>query len=118
MSRRPPAGLSIACSAVLLTLTACTSDHTDAQQSRSSTSSAESGSATTASTPSSTQPPVQKPPELDSDETLAGRQKTTTGNASVTFSKGKKGDALIVAVRCQGKGTIKVTVNPSTSPSH
>jgi hypothetical protein len=110
MPRRPIAGLSIACSAALLPLAACTSDHTDAQQPRSSTNSAESGSATTATTPSSTQPPVQKPPELDSDETLAGRQKATRGNASVAFSKGKKGDALIVAVRCQGKGTIKVTV--------
>ncbi|MFF0855501.1 hypothetical protein ACFYVM_31300 [Streptomyces sp. NPDC003280] len=53
---------------------------------------------------------MQKPPELDADETLAGRRKVTTGNASLAFSKGKKGDALIVAVRCQGAGKIKVAV--------
>ncbi|UXY28078.1 hypothetical protein [Streptomyces sp. HUAS TT20] len=53
---------------------------------------------------------MQKPPELDADETLAGRQKVTAGNASISFDKGKKGDALIVALRCQDKGTIKVAV--------
>jgi len=55
---------------------------------------------------------VETPPELDSDEALAGRQKETTGNASFVFGKGKKGDALIVAVRCQGAGKIKVAVQP------
>ncbi|UXY28825.1 hypothetical protein [Streptomyces sp. HUAS TT20] len=60
--------------------------------------------------PSIRQPPVQKPPELDDDETLAGRQKVTGGNASIEFSKGKKGEALIVAVRCQGAGKIEVAV--------
>ncbi|MYZ09043.1 hypothetical protein GT028_16945 [Streptomyces sp. SID2999] len=28
------------------------------------------------------------------------------------FAGGRKGDALIVAVRCQGKGTVKVAVRP------
>ncbi|WP_202448817.1 hypothetical protein [Streptomyces sp. SID2999] len=55
---------------------------------------------------------MQKPPALDADETLAGRQKATTGNAEVEFAGGRKGDALIVAVRCQGKGTVKVAVRP------
>ncbi|MEV6841731.1 hypothetical protein AB0N17_46390 [Streptomyces sp. NPDC051133] len=53
---------------------------------------------------------MQRPPELDPDETLAGRQKVTSGNATLAFGKGRKGDALIVAVRCQGPGTIKVAV--------
>ncbi|MFE7170071.1 hypothetical protein [Streptomyces sp. NPDC057616] len=110
MSRRTLAVLGIACTAAFLSVAACTSDHTDAQQPSPSTSTARSGSATVTATPSSTNPPVQKPPELDPDETLAGRQKATTGNASIEFSKGKKGDALIVAVRCQGEGTIKVAV--------
>ncbi|MFF4254973.1 hypothetical protein ACFY1L_27570 [Streptomyces sp. NPDC001663] len=110
MSRRTLAGLSIACTAVLFPVAACTSDPSDAQQPTSATSSAESGPATVTATPSSTQPPVQEPPELDPDETLAGRQKATTGNASIEFGQAKKGDALIVAVRCQGKGTIKVAV--------
>ncbi|SEE39294.1 hypothetical protein SAMN05216532_8062 [Streptomyces sp. 2231.1] len=34
----------------------------------------------------------------------------TSGNATLAFRTGKKGDALIVAVRCQGPGTIKATV--------
>ncbi|MFH8774930.1 hypothetical protein [Streptomyces sp. NPDC017958] len=34
----------------------------------------------------------------------------TTGSASISFNKGKKGDALIVAVSCQGTGKIKVAV--------
>lgn len=51
-----------------------------------------------------------KPPELDADETLAGRQEMTSGNASIAYSKGRKGDALIVAVSCQGEGKIKVVV--------
>ncbi|MFF4832530.1 hypothetical protein [Streptomyces sp. NPDC001315] len=53
---------------------------------------------------------MQQPPELDDDETLAGRQSATNGNASLQFSKGRTGDALIVAVRCQGQGKIKVAV--------
>ncbi|MFF9156091.1 hypothetical protein ACF1AB_28120 [Streptomyces sp. NPDC014846] len=53
---------------------------------------------------------MQQPPELDDDETLAGRRQVTRGNATLAFRKGKKGDALIVAVRCQGPGTIKVAV--------
>ncbi|MFJ9543621.1 hypothetical protein ACIRPX_41265 [Streptomyces sp. NPDC101225] len=110
MSRRTLAGLSIACTAALFPVAACTSDPTDAKQPAPSTSTAQPGSATVAATPSSTQPPVEKPPELEPDETLAGRQKATTGNASIEFSGGKKGDALIVAVRCQGKGTVKVAV--------
>ena len=32
------------------------------------------------------------------------------GNAGIEFSKGRKGDALIVAVRCRGKGTMNVAV--------
>ncbi|MFF7051844.1 hypothetical protein ACFY94_26190 [Streptomyces griseorubiginosus] len=53
---------------------------------------------------------MQTPPELDVSETLAGRQEMTSGGASVAFSKGRKGQTLIIAVRCQGEGKIKVTV--------
>ncbi|MFI1293033.1 hypothetical protein ACH4VM_32085 [Streptomyces sp. NPDC020792] len=62
--------------------------------------------------PGTTQPSLQKPPELDADASLAGRQKVTTGNASISYSKGKKGDALTIAVSCQGKGKITVAVQP------
>ncbi|MBJ6636831.1 hypothetical protein H4K36_00590 [Streptomyces sp. DHE7-1] len=111
MSIRTLAGLGIACAALLVPLAGCSSDHTDAKEPSHGTSSSEPGAPTVTTTPgSSAQPSVQKPPELDADETLAGRQKVTTGNASLAFSKGKKGDALIVAVRCQGAGKIKVAV--------
>lgn len=110
MSRRTLAGLSIACVAVLLPVSACSSDHSYAKQPTQSARSSASGSATIPATPSATQPPVKKLPELDDGETLAGRQNVTNGNAHIAFSKGKKSDALIVAVRCQGTGKIKVAV--------
>ncbi|MEW2402482.1 hypothetical protein [Streptomyces sp. NPDC046862] len=56
---------------------------------------------------------MAQPPELDDTETIAAEQAGTHGNRSIEFGKGKKGDALIVAVRCQGKGTINVTVKPA-----
>jgi hypothetical protein len=110
VSRRTLAVLSIACTAAFVPIAACTSENTDAQRPVPSTSTAGSSSANATATPGSTQPPVQKPPELDPDETPAGRQTVTSGNADIEFGKGEKGDALIVAVRCQGKGTIKVAV--------
>ncbi|MFE2703230.1 hypothetical protein ACFXI6_10055 [Streptomyces mirabilis] len=62
--------------------------------------------------PSTTQLSLRKPPELDPDTSLAGRQKVTVGSASVPYRKGKKGDALTIAVSCQGKGEITVAVQP------
>ncbi|MFJ5967444.1 hypothetical protein [Streptomyces sp. NPDC093060] len=110
---RTLAGLSIVCAALLAPLTGCTSDHTEAKKPAWPTRSSEPSSAEVTATPgSSAQPSVQTPPELDDDETLAGRRKATTGNASLAFGKGRKGDALIVAVRCQGAGKIKVAVRP------
>jgi hypothetical protein len=47
---------------------------------------------------------------LDADSSVAGRRQVTTGNAEVPYSRGKKGDALTVAVSCQGKGKITVAV--------
>jgi hypothetical protein len=55
---------------------------------------------------------VKSPPELDDTETIAGRQGETRGSSTFEFSAGEKGDALIVAVRCQGTGEIKVSVKP------
>ncbi len=49
-------------------------------------------------------------PELDGTETVAVEQGETHGDRSLEFGKGKKGDALIVAVRCQGEGAINVAV--------
>ncbi|WP_336112601.1 hypothetical protein [Streptomyces sp. PTD9-10] len=116
---RTLAGLSIACAALLAPLTGCTSDHPEAKKPARPARSSDPGSASTTATTtatatpgSSAQPSAPQPPELDADETLAGRQKATTGNASIAFAKGRKGDALIVAVRCQGAGRIKVAVRP------
>ncbi|MFE2536566.1 hypothetical protein [Streptomyces sp. NPDC059371] len=112
MSHRTPVGLIIACAAALLTVAACTSDRTDAEQSSRPTHSSDPGSAKITTAPSATRPAAQKPPTLDGGETLAGRQNVTSGSASIPFGKGKKSDALIVAVNCQGAGKIKVAVQP------
>ncbi|MGW6489659.1 hypothetical protein [Streptomyces sp. NPDC055056] len=108
MSRRTRAALIIACATLFVPLTGCSSGHDDNKASPAARSSEPSAKAI--STPSTTQPAVQQPPELDAGERFAGRQKAITGNATLAFSKGKKGDALIVAVRCQGAGKIKVAV--------
>ncbi|MFG2453019.1 hypothetical protein [Streptomyces sp. NPDC048512] len=108
MSRRTRAALILACATLLTPLAGCSSGHDDNKASSATRSSEPSAKATP--NPNSTKPAVQQPPELDAGERLAGRQKATTGNAALAFTQGKKGDALIVAVRCQGAGKIKVAV--------
>lgn len=111
MPRRTRAtGLSFLCVAMAFTLAACTSDHSDTRQAPQPRRSPSPGAATATAAPNTVRPFVLKPPKLDADETLAGRQEMTSGNASVAYSKGRKGDALIVAVSCQGEGKIKVVV--------
>lgn len=56
--------------------------------------------------------PVKDPPELDDSETVVARQGETRGGGSFEFGEGEKGDALIIAVRCQGRGKIEVSVKP------
>ncbi|MEU3862835.1 hypothetical protein AB0F03_37020 [Streptomyces sp. NPDC028722] len=111
MSRRTFARLGIVCTALLVPLTACSSEHPRAKRPSQPTRTSQPPT-TVLPTPSTAEPGVQHPPELDPDETLAGRQTVTSGNATLPFNKGRKGDALIVAVRCQGQGTIKVAVRP------
>ncbi|MCZ0988500.1 hypothetical protein [Streptomyces diastatochromogenes] len=106
MPRRTLTGLAVACAALLVPLAGCSSDHPEAAKPAETT-----GQERSARLPVPAPDPTG-PPELDADETLAGRQKATTGNASIAFREGKKGDALIVAVRCQGAGKIKVAVRP------
>ncbi|MFI7388482.1 hypothetical protein [Streptomyces sp. NPDC049813] len=61
------------------------------------------------------QTPVKVPPELDQGDTLAVRQGATHGGRTIGFTEGgQKGNALIVAVRCEGRGTMKVVVKPMT----
>ena len=110
MPLRTLAGLTIACTALLVPLTGCTADHGHA--SRKGLTAAAAAATATAGPDSTAVPPTQRPPALDADETLAGRQGVTTGNASIPFGKGRKGDALILAVRCQGAGRVEIAVRP------
>lgn len=55
---------------------------------------------------------MKSPPELDDSETVVARQGETRGAGTLEFGEGEKGDALIIAVRCQGKGEIEVSVKP------
>ncbi|MGV9273960.1 hypothetical protein [Streptomyces griseosporeus] len=87
--------------AALPLLAACTSDDTDDRR-------AVAGSHPS---PRTTARSAQEPPELDAGETVAGRRGATSGNADVPYASGGKGDALIVAVRCEGEGTVKVSVS-------
>ncbi|MEU9785486.1 hypothetical protein AB0H92_31760 [Streptomyces phaeochromogenes] len=56
--------------------------------------------------------PVKAPPELDDSETVVARRGETRGGGTFEFGEGEKGEALIIAVRCQGKGEIEVSVKP------
>lgn len=108
--RTRAAGLSLLCAAMAFPVAACTTDHPDTRQAPQPRQSPSPSPATATAAPNTARPSVLKPPELDADETLAGRQEMTSGNASIAYSKGRKGDALIVAVSCQGEGKIKVVV--------
>jgi hypothetical protein len=101
--------LPVAGVAVALMVTGCTDssapgDTSSRKPAPSSSAPASSGQSDEA------QVPVAEPPELDGSEHLAGQQPETRGNASFSYAKGAAGDALIVAVRCRGAGTMKVEV--------
>lgn len=109
--RRPNrARLSVTTALVILTTAACTSGDAETKQPTQATRTGPPSPSSEVTSGATAQPSVQQPPELDSTETLAGLRQKTKGNASFAFGKGQKGDALIVAVRCQGKGTMKVAV--------
>jgi hypothetical protein len=112
MSCRTRALVSIACAAVLLSVASCTTDHSDARRPARPQDATTPGPATVGRVSGTTHPSVLKPPELDPGASLAGRQKVTAGSADLPYLKGRKGDALTVAVSCQGEGRITVTVRP------
>ncbi|MFJ1972790.1 hypothetical protein ACIO93_29400 [Streptomyces sp. NPDC087903] len=114
MSRRASLGLSVVCTALLLPVTACTADDTGtgAQPPARRTHTPAAGRTTATASPAEAQPSVEQPPRLDPGETPAGRLKRDGGNAVFAFDAGKKGDVLIVAIRCQGKGTATFEVRP------
>ncbi|MEU6368422.1 hypothetical protein ABZ876_22425 [Streptomyces sp. NPDC046931] len=121
MFSRTPAGWGTACAVLLLSLAACTTGHSDAGPSRAvperSSDSAVPGEATarvtataTATATAAAERPSFRAPELGDGETLAGRQEPTRGNASFELGTGRKGDALLVGVRCEGRGRMYVAV--------
>lgn len=112
MSWRAAVGLSLLSATLLASLAAC-SAHNPAAKSPAPLP--EDSREATIETPSrgSAPPSVEQVPELYETETVAAEQEKTRGKRTVEFASGKKGDALIVAVRCQGQGTIDVTVQPA-----
>ncbi|MDQ0964512.1 hypothetical protein QFZ66_008390 [Streptomyces sp. B4I13] len=112
MSWRTRAVRSITCAAALISIAACTTGRSEAGQSTQSRGPAKPRKAAAATAPSTAQSSLRKPPELESDTSLAGRQEVSTGNAVVPYRKGKKGDALTISVSCQGEGKMTVVVQP------
>ncbi|MFF4958478.1 hypothetical protein [Streptomyces sp. NPDC001222] len=49
-------------------------------------------------------------PQLGGGDTVVGRRAPGGGSASIEFGKGRKGDALVVAVACEGRGSVRVAV--------
>ncbi|MEU7384061.1 MULTISPECIES: hypothetical protein [unclassified Streptomyces] len=104
--------MSIACATVLLSVSACSADPAHTALPPQPQDSTTPVPATDGTVPGTTRPSPLKPPEPEPGASLAGRQKVTAGNAVVPYDKGRKGDALTVAVSCQGKGRITVAVRP------
>lgn len=101
---------SVAWAILLMAAAACTSPESDSDERSDapSTSSVPSGAGASPTQQAS----AATPPELDAGmgETLAGQRAATRGNASLEYSGGAKGKALIVAVSCKGDGSITVNV--------
>lgn len=113
MTRRALVALSLLSASVLAPLAACSADsHRAKPPTRSSATGAEPTTQNEAT--DAAQLSVEHPPELEENETLVAQHAKAHGNRTVPFGSGKKkGQALIVAIRCQGKGTIDVTVRPT-----
>ncbi|GEC10004.1 hypothetical protein SSP24_76590 [Streptomyces spinoverrucosus] len=95
---------------VLMTAAACTPPESDSDERSDAPSTSSAPSAASASPTQQAGAPT--PPELDAGmgETLAGQRAATRGNASLEYSGGAEGKALIVAVSCKGDGSITVRV--------
>ncbi|MGX1270647.1 hypothetical protein [Streptomyces phaeoluteigriseus] len=97
----------------LLAVTGCSADDVEAWPPSGSDLSAPPWSPSDDPGEPPAEPPVDQPPGLDGRETLTFRQPVTRGSRRVGFGEGKKGDALTVTVRCQGEGSVEVTVRPA-----
>lgn len=109
MSRWRLVGLGLLLAAVLPITAGCSSGQGDAAAKLSPNKSASPSEPHSSATEKE---PVKVPPELDGAETLAGRQGETRGSRTLSYDQGRKGDALIVAVRCEGEGEMKVSLKP------
>ncbi|MFV0137963.1 hypothetical protein ACLGIH_33100 [Streptomyces sp. HMX87] len=95
-----------ACTLILLVAAGCTPDNDTGDGAAPATSAASSP------TPTARQTAAVAPPALDPGlgESTAGQHGVTRGNANFPYRAGAQGKALIVAVSCQGTGTVKVEV--------
>ncbi|MEV6406506.1 hypothetical protein AB0M58_26690 [Streptomyces bobili] len=111
MPQRRLSTLKVLFAALLIpAVAACTQEHTGAAKKPSSSAPTSVSSTTESANPNPNGLSASVPPELDDGETLAARHGNLRGNHQLHFAKGKKGDALIVAVRCQGKGELNVEI--------
>lgn len=111
MTRRALVALSLLSASVLAPLAACSADESKGKPPTQS-SEPTTGPLIEPQAADSAEPSVEQPPELDETEALAAEQAKTRGNRNVQFGAGKKRQVLILAVRCQGDGTVNVTVRP------
>lgn len=111
----------------LLAATACTPTHTPSAPGEDPPATAATGARQPRSAdvprPADTPRPaaVQRsvePPRLDgAGETVAGRQGAVRGDGRLGYTGGARGKALIVAVSCQGEGSVSVEV-PTVAVSY
>ncbi|MGW0842614.1 hypothetical protein ACWD26_21115 [Streptomyces sp. NPDC002787] len=122
-SRRTLAALTLLSAAVVLSTTACSSSGgngaADEQPVRAAspspakaTPAAVSDEADADVEADASEVSVDRAPDLNMDGRIVLRQNRTQGSASLEFGEAKKGDgeALTVAVECEGKGRIEVVL--------
>lgn len=119
MPRRTLAALTLLSAAALLSTTACSSDGDTGTTKRSVRSAEPSPAKATPAADSKeadegavSGESVDRAPDLGMADRVVLRQDRTQGNASLEFGKAKKGDgdALTIAVECEGKGKIEVAL--------
>lgn len=110
----------LSAAALLTTATACSSaTDTEAQAKKQPVRSSEPSRvkatpAADANDPEESAESVERAPDLGSGDSVAVRQQGTRGNRALEFPEARKddGDALTIAVRCQGEGRLDITLRP------
>ncbi|MFF7183791.1 hypothetical protein ACFZAR_00850 [Streptomyces sp. NPDC008222] len=118
--RRAPLGPALACAAMVLSLVACTHGHSAAGRGPAPGGNGKGPTPTGVFTPppehdeatgaAGTGRPLLAVPQLGGGDTVVGRRAPGGGSASIEFGRGGKGDALVVAVACEGRGSVRVAV--------